>query len=141
MRQGPSTTIDARAAEEAPAALVGVTPDGLVAHWNRSAEILFGFARDEAVGQALVELIVPPSQVDESRTLLQDAARGQARSRDTVRRCRDGSLIYVHIEVRALRGADGALEGYLNSHADVTHLKVERDARLIESRYRDLLES
>jgi PAS domain S-box-containing protein len=41
-----------------PDAIVGVSPDGLIALVNAQAEVLFGYAREELVGQA-VEVLVP----------------------------------------------------------------------------------
>jgi PAS domain S-box-containing protein len=135
------TTFDAAISDAAPDALLGATPDGKVVHWNRAAEALFGYTRDEALGRPLQALIVPDNQVADWRVMHDEAARGEGRSREAVRRCKDGSLIYVNATLRALRGAAGELQGFLQSNTDVTHLKVQRDARLIESRYRTLLES
>jgi PAS domain S-box-containing protein len=135
------TTFDASLADQAPDALFGMTPDGKVTHWNRAAESLFGYARDGVLGQALQALIVPPNQAAEWQALHDEAAGGEARCREAVRRCKDGSLIYVNATLRALRDDAGALQGFVQSNVDVTHLKVQRDARLIESRYRTLLES
>jgi PAS domain S-box-containing protein len=136
-----TTSFEAGVVDDAPDALIRSTPDGIVQHWNRAAESLFGFTPDDAQGVALLDLIVPPAQADEARAMRELAARGEGRSSETVRRCKDGSLVYVTAVVRALRDAQGRLKGFVESHADVTHLKVQRDARLIESRYRDLLES
>jgi len=117
---------DTAMAEAAPSALIGTTPEGIVDHWNAAAERLFGYTRDEALGRALAELIVPPSHAGEPALM-----------RETVRRCKDGSLIYVQTDVGTRRSP----AGFAISAADVTHLKVQRDARLVEARYRELLES
>jgi PAS domain S-box-containing protein len=130
-----------RAAEEAPDALLGFSPEGAVAHWNPACELLFGFAREEALGRQVLDLVVPPAQAEEALRMRDEARRGTGESRETVRRRKDGALIYVHAVVRALHGDAGELLGYVESNSDVTHLKVRRDARLIETRYRDLLES
>jgi PAS domain S-box-containing protein len=127
--------------DEAPGALICTTADGVVQHWNRAAEALFGFAHGEAHGHVLADLIVPPAQADEARSMREQAVRGDTSSRETVRCCKDGSLIYVTTLMRALRDTQGRLQGIVENDVDVTHLKVQRDARLIESRYRDLLES
>jgi two-component system NtrC family sensor kinase len=41
-------------------AVVVMDGDGMVVEWNASAEATFGWTREEAVGTALAELIVPP---------------------------------------------------------------------------------
>ncbi len=40
-------------------AVVGVAPDQTIVYWNRHAEIIFGWSKYEAVGQSMVELIIP----------------------------------------------------------------------------------
>ena len=40
-----------------------------------------------------------------------------------------------------MHGADGRIQYVLSSKKDVTHLKVLRDAKLVEAKFSDLLES
>lgn len=49
--------------------------------------------------------------------------------------------MYVDITSKAVRDGSGEVEFILSSKKDVTHLKIRRDAKLIEARFRDLLES
>ena len=49
--------------EAAPDAIVGVRADGLIVLVNAQAERLFGYARDELLGQS-VELLVPEDARD-----------------------------------------------------------------------------
>src|SRR5439155_22588364 len=60
---------------------------------------------------------------------------------ETFRRRKDGSLIYVNISTRVIRDERGQVECFVTNKKDVTNLKVLRDAKLVEARYRDLLES
>src|SRR3954470_4429220 len=41
-------------------AVVTIDPGSIIIDWNRTAERMFGWRRDEAVGQVLTDLIVPP---------------------------------------------------------------------------------
>ena len=45
----------------APAAIIVIDPGGSVHEWNPSAETLFQYPREEALGRELAELIVPPA--------------------------------------------------------------------------------
>ena len=121
-----------RLAYDSPEALIATGVEGAVTWWNPAAEALFGYAACEAMGRHLDELLLPGGLAE----LPSDDGRG----REVVRRCKDGSLIYVLESVRALAGSPPAA-GRVHSMADVTHMKVARDARLIETRYRGLLES
>ncbi|MDO8248239.1 MAG: PAS domain S-box protein, partial [Rhodoferax sp.] len=124
-----------------PDALLAIAPDGIILHWNPAAEAIFGYRQDEAVGRSLLELIVPRDHVDEEMRVQADALRQGLTVYESVRRCKDGTLVHVSVSTKAVRDADGHLAYFLSNKKDVTHLKVLRDAKLVEARFHDLLES
>ncbi len=73
-----------------------MSADGLIAEWNRQAEITFGWPRAEAVGRVLSETIIPPQ-------LREAHSRGLARFLATG----EGPLLNRVIEVQALRRDGG----------------------------------
>ncbi|HEY7251444.1 MAG TPA: PAS domain S-box protein [Methylomirabilota bacterium] len=75
-------------------AFVAMSADGLIAEWNRQAEITFGWPRAEAVGRVLSEIIIPP-QFREAhiRGLARFLASGE------------GPMLNRVLEVQALRRA------------------------------------
>ena len=119
--------------ELSPDALVATTPEGSVTYWNPAAQALFGYTAAEALGRPLAELVMP----DPAAPLPAPGGPGT----ESVRRCRDGSLIYVLASSRELRDAQARPQGLAHSLVDITHMKVQRDARLIDARYGELLES
>jgi PAS domain S-box-containing protein len=46
--------------ENALDAVVGMDVGGTIIDWNRQAEVTFGWTKEQAIGQKLVELIIPP---------------------------------------------------------------------------------
>src|SRR5687767_2806450 len=85
------------------AALVDASGDAIVSSdaqerfttWNPAAERLFGYTASEAIGQPAT-LTVPPEFDDQRRNALrQVAATESARSFETKRRHKDGTLIDV----------------------------------------------
>lgn len=122
-------------------ALVATSADDVVRFWNNGATELFGYTREEAVGSPLVELTVPGNRLQDERALLAQAERSGTATAETVRHRKDGSLLYLNVTIRALRDGGGALEGFVRTETDVTRFRLLRESRLIESRYRDLLES
>ncbi len=56
--------------ETAQDAFVGMDEAGRITEWDRRAEMLFGWTRDEALGQPLVETVIPPSHRDGFRHFL-----------------------------------------------------------------------
>lgn len=125
-----------------PDALMLLDVDGRVCEWSAGAEQMFGYAPDEAVGVTIDMLIVIPDRLDEQRRFMTETVRAGQATFETLRRRKDGTLIYVDVSVMALRPtADRDDTGLLFSEKDVTSLKVQRDSKALESRYRELLES
>src|SRR5437773_9723254 len=127
--------------EQTPDALIATTHDGKVLHWNRGAETTFGYSGAEAVGRSLNELIIPPDRLEEEKAIQREALQTGTATFESFRRRKDGSLIYVNVSMRVIRDEQGQVECFLMNKKDVTQLKVLRDSKLIEARYRDLLES
>jgi PAS domain S-box-containing protein len=127
--------------EETPDAILAIAPDGSVLYWNHAAENIFGYSAEEALGHPLTDLIVPHDRIDEERRIVADALAGGVGVYESVRRRKDGSLVHVSVSTRAILRPDGGLRYILSTKKDVTHLKVLRDSKLVESRFRDLLES
>ena len=65
--------------ESSEDAIVSKTLDGTIRSWNSGAERLFGYTRDEAVGQSIT-LIIPPERLDE-----ESSHPGEASARRTDR--------------------------------------------------------
>ena len=126
--------------QETPDAVIVTTPEGKVLYWNAEAERLFGYSRGDAEGHLVEELIIPPAQWNQEREFRDEASGKGASTVETARRRKDGSLLYVIASARAVheRGRPAFL---VMTKKDVTPLKVLRDAKLLESKFRDLLES
>jgi PAS domain S-box-containing protein len=120
--------------EQTPDATVITSPDGVILYWNDAAESVFGFAAKETLGLNLAQLILPPGEVEAT-----SLTRGLPV--EAIRRRKDGSVAYVVVSHREVANEAGDLQFVIWTQKDVTHLKVLRDAKLVESKYRDLLES
>jgi len=127
-------------ASESPDALVLLTAQGRVLQWSKGAQAVFGYRSDEARGQLFSDLVVPPDHTDEQARRLSEALASGVGTYESVRRRKDGSLLYADVSTRLVHGPDGE-PLVLTAEKDVTHIKVLRDAKLMEARFRDLLES
>ena len=127
--------------DETPDAVLTLSPEGDILYWNKTAERIFGFSCQEAIGRKLVELIVPPDRVDEELKIQSDAKSNGLAVYECVRRKKDGSLLHVNVSSKSVRKPDGSLNYILSTKRDVTNLKVLRDAKMLEAKFRDLLES
>ncbi|MEY2439110.1 MAG: hypothetical protein QOI34_495 [Verrucomicrobiota bacterium] len=103
---------------------------------------MFGFTQDEAVGHSLAELVIPPDRVEEEQRIRRGARDGEVAVYESVRRRKDGSLMHVSVSTKAIRdNISHELQYFISTKKDVTHLKVLRDSKLVEARFRDLIES
>lgn len=127
--------------DNSPDALIATSPQGVVLYWNKSAELIFGFTRDEATGRPLKELIIPKERHEEEDAILKQTMETGSASYESERvRC-DGTIVHVNISAKAVRNAAGEVEYILSSKKDISDLKVQQDSRLLEIKYRNLLES
>jgi diguanylate cyclase (GGDEF)-like protein/PAS domain S-box-containing protein len=99
--------------ENAPDAMVIVDGSGCITMVNAGTEQLFGYERDELVGQP-VEVLIPERLRERHR--VHRAAFGRApearpmgRGRELVGRCRDGSEIPIEVSLGPLETLEGAL--------------------------------
>jgi protein-histidine pros-kinase len=127
--------------EDSPDAFIAVTVEGRVLHWSRTAETMFGYSSQEACGRLLTDLVVPPEGVEEERLLHKKIVEAGSSTHESIRRRQDGSLIYVAISGQAIHQSNGDVQCIIITKKDVTQLKVQRDAKLVEAGYRDILES
>jgi PAS domain S-box-containing protein len=72
-------------------AFIAIDVAGRVTDWNRQAEVIFGWPREEAVGQLLVSMIIPPQYRDAH-------VRGLSRFLETG----EGPVLNSRIEITAL---------------------------------------
>ncbi|MCZ8221348.1 MAG: PAS domain S-box protein [Acidovorax sp.] len=127
--------------EQNPDALLVLSPEGLVLEWNPAAESIFGYRQADVQGRSLLDLIVPMDRAHEEDIMRAEAVSLGSSVRETVRRRQDGTLVHINVSTKAVLDASGQLLYFLSSKKDVTQLKVEREAKLLEARFRDLLES
>jgi protein-histidine pros-kinase len=127
--------------DEIPDAVVVLTPAGRVLSWSKAAEAIFGYPRAEAVGAQLRELVVPANLLEEDRHYLEQTLAGGAVAYESVRRRKDGSLVQVSVSAKTVHSPQGTARFILTTEKDVTHLKAQRDAKFLEARYHDLLET
>jgi PAS domain S-box-containing protein len=137
----PNIALQGLHLDDSPEAVIATAGDGTVLFWNCEAEALFGYRADEAIGRCIEELIVPPGLVEEDRQVRARALDSGVAVYESVRRRKDGSPVNVAISSRARRDPASGVAYVLSSKSDITHLRVLRDAKLVEARFSELLES
>jgi PAS domain S-box-containing protein len=106
--------------------------DGRIAFWNPSAERLFGYSAQEAVGRPAT-LLAPPQQEPEILQRIDAIRRGETVSDvETQRVARDGRIIDVALSVTPLSDPDsGRVTGCICSMRDITERR-QAESRALE---------
>jgi len=133
--------LDQMVLDENPDAVILTTSAGDVLRWNNGAESIFGVLRNDALGRQLADLIVPDEGHVEYQRMF-DSISGEGFAHyESIRRRSDGAQINVDVSYKALLDRSQRVEFVLCTYKDVTNFQVLRDAKLIEARFRGLLES
>jgi len=127
--------------ESSPDALIALAPDDTVPFWSAGAEAVYGHTKSEAVGSRLYDLVVPADLIEESKRVTREAIENGLTVHETIRRRKDGSIIYVDITAKAVYDEQNNLKFVAVSQKDVTQLKVLNHGKVLEARYRGLLET
>ncbi|MGK5005905.1 PAS domain S-box protein [Janthinobacterium sp. LB2P70] len=125
----------------APGGVVITNEAHAVVRWTPGAQRIFGYASDEALGQTLWELISLPGQAEASLLIDEQLAQNGSYDRESLRRRKDGELIYVDVACQPAQAGVDAPRYLISTMKDTTLLKAARDAQFVDVRYRVLFES
>ena len=130
----PAWSLPEAVLEQAAEAIVFADRAGCVQLWNRGAELLFGYARAEAIGRSLDTLIIPePYRRAHNEAFERAMASGQLRQEAKVRTTRavhkSGGRLYLDISFSLVKDPAGAVVGSVAIGRDVTAAWLEKQAQ------------
>jgi PAS domain S-box-containing protein len=127
--------------DESSEPLIALTLAGRIQAWNRGAHAMFGFTAQEAIGRAIDDLTVPEERRIEARQALDDALTKGSTQIETIRRCKDGTLIGVSVSMRRVDLAGEGTSFVAMRQQDLAPLKRLRELEASEDKFRSLLEA
>lgn len=113
--------------ENSADAIVTSDLNGIITSWNKGAEKIYGFKKEEAVNKFLPfvpEFLIDPEWENNSRI-----RNGEVIKRiETVRKRKDGSIITVSLTLSPIKNAAGDVIGISGISRDISELKdVEKE--------------
>ena len=108
--------------ESSDDAILAVDLDGVITSWNRGAERLLGYTRQEAIGRPVTMLY--PSGSDEETRILARIPKGERFVHyETLRQRKDGSFLNVSLTVSPIKDGRGRIVGASKIARDITERK------------------
>ncbi|MEY2532685.1 MAG: hypothetical protein QOF29_595, partial [bacterium] len=121
--------LQAQLLDSVDAALIAMDVDLRVTHWNRGAERIYGWTREETVGRPLAELTVGPQDAETAEAILASVLEtGQWEGEFDVRR-KDGTTFPAYVNDAMFMDADGRPAGIVGVSVDISE-RVEAERRL-----------
>ena len=116
-------------------AIVMLDPNGRVASWNEGAQRIKGYSPQEIIGKDFACFYPPESaQRGQPRQELEAAARDGRFEDEGWRIRKDGSRFWANVVISAVRGPDGALQGFAKVTRDLTERKQAEERIQQQSR-------
>jgi len=110
-------------------AIVSKTLQGIITSWNHSAEKMFGYTEQEAVGKHIT-LIIPPERLTEEEYIIGQIISGNRVDHfETIRMAKDGSRIPISITVSPVVNKSGVIIGASKIARDITERKKADEQR------------
>lgn len=92
-------------------AIIGKDLNGTITSWNKSAERIFGYTEEEAVGKHIF-LIIPEDHRNEESYIIGQIREGKKVNHfETVRKAKDGRLVPLSITVSPIKDSSGKIIG------------------------------
>ncbi|WP_324663246.1 PAS domain-containing protein [Haloarcula sediminis] len=118
--------------ETTPLTVMEIDPDGNITRWNDEAERMFGWSREEILGE--FNPMVPEEKTAEFASYRQRALSGeQIRSEEIQRETKQGQELDLLLSVAPVSGPDGDVTSILAVLEDITEQKqLERKLRSLQ---------
>ncbi len=123
--------------ESSQDAIIGVDVTGRVNSWNRGAEQLYGYTREEIIGKPITTIIPAELHAEEHQILARVQSGHAVDHYETVRRRKDGRPLDISLTVSPVRDDTGAIIGISKVARDISDRKRAQQEQAEASRRKD----
>jgi PAS domain S-box-containing protein len=128
--------------ESSDDAIISKDLSGTIQTWNASAERLFGYTAEEAIGRSVATLVPADRQAEEPKIMSRICSGEHIRHYETVRQRKDNGLVNIALTVSPMRGGDGRIVGASTIARDMSErIEAERRLRASKQHLQELLEA
>jgi len=108
-------------------AIIGKNLDGIITHWNKGAEAMYGYTPQEMIGKSITTLC-PKDRADEIPGILEKVRHGERFEYfESVRVAKDGRRLNVSISVSPIHDTEGRIVGASAIARNITAQKKTED--------------
>ncbi len=108
-------------------AIIGKNLDGIITHWNKGAEHIYGYTAQEMIGRP-ISVLAPKERSDEIPAILEKIRNGQrVEYFESIRVTKDNRMLNVSISVSPIHDAEGKVVGASTIARNITAQKKVED--------------
>jgi PAS domain S-box-containing protein len=125
--------------ESSDDAIIGKDLDGKIVSWNKGAENMFGYTKEEVLDKNIF-IIVPANMFKDYEEVMEQIRTGKSiKHHDTVRMKKDGRLVDVSLHISPMYDSNCIVSGSSTIAHDITERKeMEKILRESEKKYREV---
>src|SRR5918993_447011 len=105
-------------------AIIATNPQGRIIYWNRAAEELYGWPKEEVMGRPIVEVTPSEEMLERAEEIMSELRAGRSWSGEFVVQRKDGSTFPAMVTDTPVHDEQGNLAGIIGISTDITERKL-----------------
>src|ERR687898_1192930 len=122
-------------------AIIATNPQGRIIYWNRAAEELYGWSKEEVMDRPIVEVTPSQELLERAEEIMSELRAGRSWSGEFMVQRKDGSTFPAMVTDTPVHDEQGNLAGIIGVSTDITEIKKMEELRRSEERFRLLAEN
>lgn len=104
-------------------AAIATDMDGTINYWNKAAEVIYGWTREEAMNKNIVDLIPSPQTKEQGILIMEQLGQGHSWSGEFIVQRKDGTPFPVFVTDSPIYDQNDKLTGIIGISSDITEKK------------------
>src|SRR5215217_1262189 len=108
-------------------AIIATNPQGTIIYWNRAAEELYGWPKEEVMGRPIVEVTPSEEMLERAEEIMSDLSAGRSWSGEFGVQRKYGSTFPAMVTDTPVHDEQGNLAGIIGVSTDIPNSKKLKD--------------